>query len=551
MKRILSSTALCFAVACGGGDASSPPPQAGPAPSAKPVEEKPKEVAAPVDAAQTRLAELTKQIDSLAGDDAIDPDWLAGVMREIQKAKPTDPTARFNLAVLAERKGKTDETRQAYLDIVGDNPDFTPALENLAAYHAESGDAAKAMQIYNGIVEKDPKNVTSRLAMARLLHRENKHNEAIELCRRALQVKADAIEAFRVLAKSYKAVGNVPMAELIIGKGLQVSKNDVELHSLMADILLDRNDIEGGVGKLKELIRMDPDRLSARARLAEIALSYRDFGNAAQQYEAILKKDPANRPTQIGLGVSYKGLGRFDQAEAIYKKLLTQDSEDLDALWNLAVLYHRHLNKYDEAVATYNSFKKEAPSNDPQAAKVEELVAEVLKVKNDRAAEAERLAREQKKLESIQAACVKLAAGTPAPKEAEAIGNESERMEVAWQLMVEAQTALQAGDMATGEGNVKCAFGILPDTPGARTSACAPMKVMWTQLLYQMGRMDEALKQIDDAIKCDDQNPDAQLIKQQLQEIIKQQQEAAAQQPPADPAAAPGAQPAPAGGGGK
>ncbi len=543
-RQSLAPYGLALLVACGGGEAAAPAPAAAPraaaasaAPPAKPAP------LSDAERARLRFDALSKELDKLPGDTALDPAWIAAEMKEILELDSAHPAARFNRAVLAEKSGKADEARELYVDITEEHGDFVPALENLAAYYAESGDPAKAMNIYEKIIERDAKNVTSRLAMARLQQRAGKHQEAIELCRKALQTKADAIEAFRVLAQSYKATGNIPMAELIIGKGFQLNKEDVELHALTAEIMLDRDDVAGGVGKLKEVIRMDPDRLSARARLADIAITYRDYGNAAQQYEAILKKQASHRGAQIGLAVSYKGLGRYEQAEAIYTKLLSANKEDLDALWNLAVLYDHHLNKYDEAIATYKAYKDSAPGNDAQAAQVDASIARINKTKNDRAEQEARIAREQKKLAAIKAACDKAAGGGKADKEAEAIGNESERIEVAWQLMVEAQTALQNGDLAGGEHNVKCAFGILPDSPAAKTSACAPMYVMWTQLLYQLGRLDEAMLNINHALKCDPENPDAQLIKQQLAEIVKQQKEqqaapgAGGQPAPAQPAA--------------
>ena len=97
--------------------------------------------------------------------------------------------------------------------------------------------------------------------------------------------------------------------------------------------------------------------------------------------------------------------------------------------------------------------------------------------------------------------------------------------------MTDANNAITGGDQPGGDRLGKCALAILPDTPNAKISACAPMLVMWTRdILYPLGRMQDGLVSIGQALACDPDNPDAQLIQQQLQEILKQQEG----QPPPD-----------------
>lgn len=541
-RNCVRAAVLILVAGCGGGKPAAPPAQAAaPTPVAPP-----KPAAAPPSAEQAskKFAELTKDIEKLGKGEAVDRAWLQGQLEAILKIEPRYAPARFNLAVLRERDGDKAGARRAYEDIVRDSPEFAPAQENLAAAYVTEGRRDEAIAIYKRVIEREPKDVTGRLALARLLTEQKKYDEAIALSRDALKHQADAIEAFRILAACYEAQGNPRMAELIIGRGLKVNKDDTELRYLLANMLLDKNELAGGIAKLKEIVALDPKWLKVRAQLAGIALKYRDFGNAAQQFEAILKEDPKNREAKVGLAVSYKGMGRFEAAEKLYLEVLADSPNETTALWDLAVLYHRNLNKYDEAIATYRKLKTVAPG-DEKAGEVDKLVSEIDKVKNDLAARRAREERERKKREAVDAACVAVAAGKkPTP---EAIGNDQERTEEAWQRMSEAQQilqnpqqALQKADVTpeeaikVAEDRAKCAFAIMPDTPSARTEVCAPMHVMWTQILYQLGRLDDAIADNKLALKCDPKNPDAQLIEQQLKEIAAQQKGAEAQ-----PASAP------------
>ncbi len=530
---------ICLGLcACGGGsEQAAPPPQAAPTQAVEnPTEAAAKPVVA--DEATTKFAALTKELEERSTDKPLDGAWLEQQLKAVLAANPRHSAARFNLAVLYALKGDKAQAKAAYEAILKDEPKFVPAIENLAAMSVAQGDVPAASATYKQIVKADPKNQTSRLALARILQTQGQHQEAIDLCRQVLQRKADEIEAFRILAESYRALGDIPMAELIIGRGLKVNKDDSSLHYLTAQILLDKGDLPGGVRTLKEVIRLKPEWLTPRARLAEIALTYRDFGTSTQQYEQIHKLLPEDRSAKLGLAVSYKGLGRYDQAEKLYNELLAKDPKDFDVLWNMAVLFHLNTSEFDKATEFYKRAKSVAPAGDKQAESIDQRVQTVAKLKADDTARKARQERERKKQEGIAAACAAIANGQPA--NGEAIGGEQDRIQAAWDLLlVTAVGKIQAGDVTGGEASAKCALGIVPTTPGAGAVACGQLRVNWIQIQDQAGMltsveaMRNALSVIEEAVKCDPENPDPQLFKQQLEQMIVQQQEAG-QAAPAD-----------------
>lgn len=457
------------------------------------------------------FADLSRELEAKA---TVDPAWLSEKLRAIAALDADLAPVRFNLAILAQ---DSSAGRAEIHDLAEDA--FTPALENQAAELVDDGKIAAAMEIYESIVAAEPKNVTSRLSLARLLLARQDYPRVIVLCRQALQRQADASEAFRILAQSYQALGNLPMAQLIIARGLKIKPDDIELHHILADVLLQQGELLGGVAKLKQVIALDGARLSARAELAAIALKYRDYSNAAQQYEAILKMRKGDRAATLGLAVAYGGLGRFEQAEKEYRGLLADNDHDVDAAWNLASLYHRRLARYDDAIAMYQVVSSSARAADVNALQVPKLVSEVEKLKLDQAQAAERAEHERKRQAAVEETCRLSAQGQAVNPES--IGNEQERIESAWQVFGSGQNALQSNDLVSGEAAILCSFKIVPATPRGATEACAPMHVAWAQLLYQLDRAKDALATIGEALRCDPNNPDAQLIEQQLKELLK------------------------------
>jgi tetratricopeptide (TPR) repeat protein len=487
--------------------------------------------------AAAKFAALSHALEKLSLHESVDVQDLRTKLQAIEQMDGDFAPAAYDLAVLQALQGDAVGAEKIWRSLAKSHPTFLPAQESVAALDAQRAPTAAAQKFFRQVADKDPKNTTSRLALARLLLVEHHYRGAIELCREVLARQADAVEAFRVLGLSYTALGNLPMAELVIARGLRAQKDDVELTEEMAQLLLLRGDLAGGVEKLKEVIRLDPTRLSSRARLAKIALTYRDFGNAAQQYEAILKQEPTSVPAQVNLAVSYKGLGRFDQAADLLQKVLHQDPDHASATWDLAVLYHRHLGRYDEAQALYLRYPQlqqgraaAAEGAGPEGAathlaQVKPLVAEITRLKSDQAA----LAAQQAHDKARQAAIAKVCAAKVAPQRADldAVGTDQERIEAAWGLMSTAQKALEGSDATAFDQQVHCALALLPITHAANVAAGAPMHVLHTQMLYQLGRIDEAAAANAAALKCDPANPDAILIAQQLSELKKQPGKAA------------------------
>jgi tetratricopeptide (TPR) repeat protein len=513
---------------CGGGGATGGPAVAGVGPSGAGDSSAARLPEGPEAKAARRFEQLAKELEELGSDKPINSRWLADELQAVLALDPNNPAARFNLVVLNLRNGGSPQQAcQAYEEILDDAPDFGPAAENLAHCYVEAGKLDTATRIYQEQMNKDPKALTSRLAMARILQRQGKHKPAIGLCRKVLQRKADAVEAFRVLAESYQAMKDPSMAELIIGRGLKIEPDDVELHYLAAQLLLDRGELAAGINKLKHVLRLKPNWLKVRAELAEVLISYNDWGNAAPHFETVLKEAPGNRAGRLGLAVCYKGMGRYDEADKLFDELLRADSNDADALWNKAMLYWHNYGRHDQAIALLQRFEGNAPSGDEDAARVARLVKRLQREKKDTEARRVREERERKRTAAIAAACDAVAAGRRPP--AAAIGGTDDRIRAAWDLLlVTAVTRLQEGDTAGGQNAARCALAIVPKTPGPGMGACAQLRVNWVQLQDQAGMLttvtafQAARRTIAEALECDPENPDAQVFHEQLGQLIEQ-----------------------------
>ncbi len=307
----------------------------------------------------------------------LNPQKVAADLQKVLSLDPKNVIALYNLGVLEELKENKDGAADFYKKAVEIDKSFKPAALNLARIYLMENKIDEAVALYQEFIKNEPREWQARLALAQMLFRSKRYNEAIDVSRQVLQRKGDEIEAFRILAESYYNIDNVALAALIAAKGLKLNEHDARLTFLIGKMQLKKGDIPGAVAKFRQAIEYAPNWIEARQERGAISLSFRDFNNAAEDFQTVVNMDKNNIPALLGLGISYKGLKRFEEAEKYYKQILDLEPKLPEAHWNLAILYHRDLNRFDDALKEYRTFKEVAPQNSDKLKDLDKTIKEV------------------------------------------------------------------------------------------------------------------------------------------------------------------------------
>jgi tetratricopeptide (TPR) repeat protein len=86
------------------------------------------------------------------------------------------------------------------------------------------------------------------------------------------------------------------------------------------------------------------------------------LSEAADEYRALLKTNPAYAEAHANLGVVLARLGNFDEAVASYEAALRLNPKLTQVLLNLGILHYR-ANRYEKAVETLEKFLNASPGN--------------------------------------------------------------------------------------------------------------------------------------------------------------------------------------------
>lgn len=103
------------------------------------------------------------------------------------------------------------------------------------------------------------------------------------------------------------------------------------------------------VANLLVATRTNPDLIMARVMLGDLYRESGDYGQAVNQYEALVKLDPYTWSNFYKLGVTYQFLERLREAAESYGRALKLNPDDPNSNMNLGLVY-LYLGNPDDAV---------------------------------------------------------------------------------------------------------------------------------------------------------------------------------------------------------
>lgn len=108
---------------------------------------------------------------------------------------PANVRMKFNQAVLLLKVGELATAIQLFEEILAIDPDFEPALHNLAAYHAQRKDRPTAKQYLTRLIAAHPGSSSAQVLAGQFAHDEGRLGQALEHFLRAVQTDETNAEA--------------------------------------------------------------------------------------------------------------------------------------------------------------------------------------------------------------------------------------------------------------------------------------------------------------------------------------------------------------------
>ncbi len=386
----------CLAVACAG--------------PTKQVAERPEEVVAARPAQPEEEELVERQVV-----EPVEPQYVEGVDRAAQDAfrkgvvaafrnPPDYATARaafeeaiskdrafleayFNLGMLYERMGQPEKAVEVYQKALDANPESLDAQGYIGKVYLalskrakEAGDPAKAAEyeqkakaIFDGIITKDPDNVTANNAYALYWLFRGDRETAEDYVKKVLMVDPRNVVALNTRGLINLMAGKYRIARWVFEeKALKEDPNSVEAWTNLGLTYLKMGQTPEAVASFEKAIALEPDNVPARLNVAAIYLEYLHYQAALDEYEAVLRLVPGHMDALIGSGSCLLGLHRPEEAVRRWEEALKANPQNA-VLWaRVGKVYELTLQQLDKAIAAYETYVRLAnpPANDPIVAKL-------------------------------------------------------------------------------------------------------------------------------------------------------------------------------------
>ena len=318
-----------------------------------------------------------------AAKDPSGKDQAIQLIREAVSADPVLWEAHYNLGVLLADKGDLKAGERELTQAAGLAPNAEDVAVALAEVRRRQGDPAGAIDALQSFVKANPDAQVAPIALVTALREGGKVKEAIEQGQRVLVYHSSDPYALSELSLSNMEQGELDTAELLIEEALKADDKSAVAERTAGLIALRKGDDAVAFKHFQRASELDSKDTTARLNMGTVLLQAGVYDKAAQEFRAVLAVEPDSTDAQLGLSTARRGQGKRDdqsgylEAEKLLKTVLEREPKNIDATFNLAILYADYLKRPSDATPLLQRFLSDAPKSHSGRAEAERLISGV------------------------------------------------------------------------------------------------------------------------------------------------------------------------------
>jgi tetratricopeptide (TPR) repeat protein len=304
----------------------------------------------------------------------------------LQRVRPANLPTRLNLIRAYLRAGRIAEGLRAATELSAQSSQdvqLHSTLGLLLASEKQYRPAALELEKANAL---RPGTFEILYNLGQTYLRSRDYGKAELILNRALKVRRDSPETLYLLAQVYADQAKSVDALDLLSRAHKLAPENTDVIFLLARVSMSQNYFEDAIPLLESGLRLAPQRADLHAALGESYFMSGKTERAIEEFNTLVGLDPSARSYAF-LGLSYRHLGRFDEARKHFQQGLKQDPHNASCLFNLGFIEERQGNN----AAAEDFFQKTLKSNPDYSEALLELAN--LRIQSKRFEEAAELLR--------------------------------------------------------------------------------------------------------------------------------------------------------------
>ncbi|MDA3940406.1 MAG: tetratricopeptide repeat protein [Spirochaetia bacterium] len=228
-------------------------------------------------------------------------------------------------------------------------------LSSLGIAYRNSGNYVSGEEAFIESVNLDPSAIKPRLELAKLYSETGKIDKAENIYNEILLLDELNSQAYYGLAELSLLENDIPEAKRFLNEALHINPDYDDIRIKLAAILFEEQEFVNARSHLKWIVSNGNKVETALFQLGRIEYIQRDFIAASEYYTLALEySENTNVEVLNNLGLSWKALGRVEDAGNIFLQAIEIDPFYYSAHYNLGLLY-LEAEDYNNAEKSFNT----------------------------------------------------------------------------------------------------------------------------------------------------------------------------------------------------
>jgi tetratricopeptide (TPR) repeat protein len=250
------------------------------------------------------------------------------LLEEILKTDPKDATAHEMLAVLQGRLGDCEAADRQFSMMIAAINTHPESLEAYGNCLVQTGQAEKAVAIFQQLVELLPQVVYPRYDLAVVMVESKQYEAAIKVLDPLIAADSSDPDVLSLASDAYEGIGDTPKAVALLRQAIVLSPADTDYYTSFAALCLNHESYQVGIDMIHAGMQRIPD-------------------------------DPS---LYLSLGLLYAQLADYDEAEAAFRTAGRLDSRQSVSSYALDITEIQK-NHSEETIANLRSQLKAHPNS--------------------------------------------------------------------------------------------------------------------------------------------------------------------------------------------
>jgi predicted O-linked N-acetylglucosamine transferase (SPINDLY family) len=237
-----------------------------------------------------------------------------------------------------------------------------PTLQSAFALH-QQGQLDQAANIYQQLLEIDPRNADSLHLLGVIAYQTGNHKSAVDMINHAIQINPNVAIYYFNFGNALQKLKQFDSAVTSYDKATALKPDFSEAYSNRGNAQQELKQFDSAVTSYDKAIELKPDFPEAYSNRGNAQQELKQFDSAVASYDKAIELKPDYAKAYSNRGIALKELKQFDAALSSYNKAIAINPDFVEAYSNRGIAL-QELKQFDAAIASYDKAIELKPDYD-------------------------------------------------------------------------------------------------------------------------------------------------------------------------------------------